>query len=116
MLKRLSIDTAMADEGFDLCEYMRSEFAMQRLLLILRQSQNYCTDNECFSMSRLPGPRDTSSSSNFFMTTLLIIGFAVLMYVLRPNSLRQLTNNTAKDRDNERDSNGDPPVPPPTVQ
>lgn len=116
MLKRLSTDTAMADEGFDMCEYMWSEFAMQRLLLILRQNQNYCTDNECFSMSRLPGPRDTSSSSNFFMTTLLIIGFAVLMYVLRPNSFRQLTNNTAKDRDNERDSNGDPPVPPPTAQ
>ncbi|KOC67186.1 hypothetical protein WH47_11843 [Habropoda laboriosa] len=67
-------------------------------------------------MSRLPLSPETSSSSNFLMT-FLIIAFALIMYVLRPNSLRQLRTNTAKDRDNERDSNGDhPPAPPPTAQ
>ncbi|XP_043788402.1 small integral membrane protein 14 [Apis laboriosa] len=107
----------MADEGFDLCECIwNHEFAMQRLLSILRQSQNYCTDNECFDMSRLPGPRDVPSwNLNFFMI-LLIIVFVVLMYALRPQSLRHLNNDIAKDRNNERDSHDDPPVPPPTIQ
>ncbi|PBC26150.1 small integral membrane protein 14 [Apis cerana] len=107
----------MADEGFDLCECIwNHEFAMQRLLSILRQSQNYCTDNECFDMSRLPGPRDVSSwNLNFFMI-LLIIVFVILMYALRPQSLRHLNNDIAKDRNNERDSHDDPPVPPPTIQ
>ena len=36
------------------------------------------------------------------MTILLVIAFAVLMYAFRPNSLRQLSNDTVKDRDNER--------------
>ncbi|XP_043512433.1 small integral membrane protein 14 [Frieseomelitta varia] len=110
----------MADERSDLCECIWShEFAMQRLLSILRQSQSYCTDNECFSISQLPGPRDDPLPSNFFMTILLVIAFAILMYAFRPNSLRsnsrQSSNDTVKDRDNERDSNNDPPAPPPTA-
>ena len=40
------------------------------------------------------------------MTTLLVIAFAILMYAFRPNSLRsnshQSSNDTVKDRDNER--------------
>ncbi|KAK1133899.1 hypothetical protein K0M31_011685 [Melipona bicolor] len=106
----------MPDKRSDLCECLWShEFAMQRLLSILRQSQSYCTDNECFSMSQLPGPRDDSLPSNFFMTTLLVIAFAIFMYAFRPNSLRQSSNDTVKDRDNERDSNNDPPAPPPSA-
>ncbi|XP_029053225.1 small integral membrane protein 14 [Osmia bicornis bicornis] len=103
-------------ERFDLCECIWShELAMQRLLSILRQSQSYCTDNECFSVSRLPEPSAVPTSSNFYMTC-LIIAFMVLMHVLRPNSLRRLRNNNVKDRDNERDSSDDPPAPPPTTQ
>ncbi|CAD1481206.1 unnamed protein product, partial [Heterotrigona itama] len=50
-----------------------------------------------------PGPRDDDSlPSNFFMTILLVIAFAVLMYAFRPNSLRQVSNDAVKDRDNER--------------
>ena len=39
----------MADGGdFDPCECIFShEMAMRRLLSLLRQSQSYCTDNEC---------------------------------------------------------------------
>ncbi|XP_076755262.1 small integral membrane protein 14 isoform X2 [Xylocopa sonorina] len=106
----------MDDEGLDLCECIwNHELAMQHLLFILRRSQSYCTDNECFNVSRLPGPQDISSSSNFLMTC-LIIAFVVLMYAFRPNSLRQLRNDTTKDRDNERDSNDGPSAPPPTAQ
>ncbi|XP_017752366.1 PREDICTED: small integral membrane protein 14 isoform X2 [Eufriesea mexicana] len=105
----------MADKGSDFCEYIwNHEFVMQRLLSMLQQGQNYCTDNECFSMSQLPGPRNAPPSSNFFTTCLIII-FAVLMYVLRSNCIRQLKNDIVKDRDNENDPNDDPPVPPPTA-
>ncbi|XP_054009001.1 small integral membrane protein 14 [Hylaeus anthracinus] len=101
----------MADERFDLCECIwNHELATQRLLAILRQSQNYCTETECF----LPGSRDVQESSDFF-TTCLIIAFGIIMYVLRPNSLRRLRNDNAKDSDNRRDSNDDPPAPPPTA-
>ena len=38
----------MADGGFDPCECIfNHEMAMRRLLSLLRQSQSYCTDNEC---------------------------------------------------------------------
>ncbi|XP_003706121.1 small integral membrane protein 14 [Megachile rotundata] len=106
----------MADEEFDICERIwNHELAMQRLLSILRQNQNYCTDDECYSLARLPGPSAAPPSNDFFMP-FLIIAFMVLMYVFRPNSLRQIRNNNVKDRDNERDSSDDPPVPPPTMQ
>ena len=43
------IRSIMADGGdFDPCECIFShEMAMRRLLSLLRQSQSYCTDNEC---------------------------------------------------------------------
>ena len=38
----------MGDNGFDPCECIfNHEMAMRRLLSLLRQSQSYCTDNEC---------------------------------------------------------------------
>jgi hypothetical protein len=37
--------------GFDPCECIFShEMAMRRLLSLLRQSQSYCTDNECIQV------------------------------------------------------------------
>ena len=44
----------MADGGdFDPCECIFShEMAMRRLLSLLRQSQSYCTDNECSQVSK----------------------------------------------------------------
>ncbi|CAD7015462.1 unnamed protein product [Ceratitis capitata] len=41
----------MADE-FDGCECVWSpEYAMQRLLAMIRQNQNHCTDTECIDIS-----------------------------------------------------------------
>ena len=41
----------MADGGFDPCECIfNHEMAMRRLLSLLRQSQSYCTDNECIQV------------------------------------------------------------------
>ena len=44
----------MADGGFDPCECIfNHEMAMRRLLSLLRQSQSYCTDNECVQVRRI---------------------------------------------------------------
>ncbi|XP_076233002.1 small integral membrane protein 14 [Calliopsis andreniformis] len=105
----------MADKAFDLCECIWShQFAVQRLLNILRESQSYCSDTECFNLSRLQDPRDDQSSTDF-LTVCLIVAFGFIMYALRPNSLRQIRSNNAKDRDNGPNSNDDPPVPPSTA-
>ena len=41
----------MADGGFDPCECIfNHEMAMRRLLSLLRQSQSYCTENECLQV------------------------------------------------------------------
>ncbi|XP_076627726.1 small integral membrane protein 14 [Colletes latitarsis] len=105
----------MADEGFDPRECIWDhELATQRLLAILRQSQDYCSNTACFSPPRTQRPNDTLASSDFLMTC-LIIAFVLVMYVLGPNTLRRLRNGNTKDRDDERDSNDDPPAPPPTT-
>ncbi|XP_072744706.1 small integral membrane protein 14 [Anoplolepis gracilipes] len=102
----------MSGEGFDPCECMWNHISMQHLLSILRQSQNYCSDTECFSVSRtpLPGPQNTQESSDFLFTC-LIIGFVILMYAFRPRSLRQPSRNITKSN-NEPGSHDDPPSPP----
>lgn len=104
----------MSDD-FDPCEYFwNNELLVQRLLYILRQTQNFCSDTECFSFSRLPGPPPVESSSNFFLTC-LFFAFMVVMYITRPRSLRrpQLESNVTKNRDNISGSNDDLPPPPP---
>lgn len=75
----------MSDE-FDGCECIWShEMAMRRLLSILRNGQSYCTDNECID---LPNAPNQGASGNFFMMMLFMI-FAVILYVMRPASLRR---------------------------
>ena len=83
----------MADGGFDPCECIfNHEMAMRRLLSLLRSSQSYCTDNECFQ-DGLPGPGEGGAAPDNFM--MIMIGWmlmAMMMFFLRPNSMR---NNTA---------------------
>lgn len=75
----------MSDE-FDGCECIWShEMAMRRLLSILRNGQSYCTDNECID---LPNGPNQGVGDNFFMLMLFMI-FAVILYVMRPASLRR---------------------------
>ncbi|XP_031836826.1 small integral membrane protein 14 [Nomia melanderi] len=106
----------MGDKEFDVCEYLwNHELAMQELFSILRQNQYYCSDTECLNLSQFPESRNVSSSTNF-LTTCLIIAFVLVMYALRPRSLRPLRNDNAKDRHNGRDSNEEPPAPPPSTQ
>ncbi|KAL6265073.1 hypothetical protein P5V15_005164 [Pogonomyrmex californicus] len=106
----------MSDEGFDPCECMLNQMSMQHLLSIIRQSQDYCSDTECFSLSRLPlGPQTNIQREHSpFLFTWLIIGFILFLFIFRPNSLRQSTRNVIKTR-NEPDSHSDDPPSPPTV-
>ena len=79
----------MADGGFDPCECIfNHEMAMRRLLSLLRSSQTYCTDNECLQ-DGLPGPGQTDGTSDNFM--MMMIGWmmmAMIMYFMRPQSMR----------------------------
>lgn len=80
----------MAEGGFDPCECICShEHAMRRLLNLLRQSQSFCTDNEC--PQELPGPSSLNSDQNDITWQMILIGWlllALLLFLLRPTSLR----------------------------
>jgi len=103
----------MADGGFDPCECIfNHEMAMRRLLSLLRSSQSYCTDNECFQ-DGLPGPGEGGAAPDNFM--MIMIGWmlmAMMMFFLRPNSMR---NNTAGKPQGPGGNSQGPRDPPPTV-
>ncbi|XP_032688331.1 small integral membrane protein 14-like [Odontomachus brunneus] len=103
----------MSDEGFDLCGCMQRHLSIQQLLSILRQSQDYCTDTECFNVSRLPEPQVVQETPIFFLNICLIFGALILMYAFRPRSLQQLSSDVIKRRSNEPGSRHDPPSSPP---
>ena len=98
----------MADGGFDPCECIfNHEMAMRRLLSLLRSSQTTCTDNECFQ-DGLPGPDGANggtshlnhlnvvnnicitaaSPDNFMMIMIGWMLMAMMMYFMRPSSMR----------------------------
>jgi len=105
----------MAD-GFDPCECIfNHEMAMRRLLSLLRSSQSYCTDEECLQ-DGLPGPGEGTAGKSliypekwklsltlkmiylFFFTPgdpgnfmMMMFGWmmmAMIMYFMRPQSMR----------------------------
>merc|ERR1711899_247145 len=78
----------MADGGFDPCECIfNHEMAMRRLLSLLRQSQSYCTDNEC-AQDGLPGPTEGNGDNTFFMMAMAWVVLAMFLYLFRPSALR----------------------------
>lgn len=80
----------MAEGGFDPCECIWShDQAMQRLISLLRSSQGYCTDNECFQ--EFPGPQNVQPNNGDFNLLFFLMGWMVLalaLYFLRPKSLK----------------------------
>ncbi|XP_076364274.1 small integral membrane protein 14-like [Tachypleus tridentatus] len=90
----------MADLGFDPCKCVWShEHVMQRLISLIRNSQGYCTDTECFQ--EMPGPQGMPSGSSEFTLMLFVLGWllmSVLLYFLRPNSLRGSTSAKPSDQ------------------
>lgn len=104
----------MSDEGMDPCECIWShEMAMRRLVSLLRQSQSYCTDNEC--LQELPGslPASQGTENNFMLMVICWMIVVMFLFIMRPKSLR---NSKDKPRDHGNDANGSfPPPPPPTA-
>lgn len=100
----------MADGGFDPCECIFShEMAMRRLLSLLRQSQSYCTDNECVQ-DGLPGPGQGNGGDNSFMLMAVAwVVLAMVLYLLRPQSMRG--QGDAKPNNNNQGGPRDPEPP-----
>jgi len=105
----------MADGGFDPCECIfNHEMAMRRLLSLLRQSQSYCTDNEC-AQDGLPGPTEGNGDNTFFMMAMAWVVLAMFLYLFRPSALRgDAKGNRGGGPGNQRDedpmSDRDPPA------
>ncbi|XP_044015422.1 small integral membrane protein 14-like isoform X2 [Aphidius gifuensis] len=95
----------MGDEGFNVCECISNFEMMQRLLSLLRQSQAYCTDNECLSLSRLPAPEENGD----FLMIGMAFAVMILLYLFRPNSLRQGPSDE-KHHGNSSEPHDDPPA------
>lgn len=76
-------------EDFDPCECVFShEGAMRRLISLLRNSQGYCTPEECFSTP--PGPAVSQSGGTdgtMMMFTMGWLLLALVLYFMRPASL-----------------------------
>jgi len=78
----------MAEGGFDPCECIFSqEAALRRLISLLRNSQSYCTDTECYQ--EMPGPQPSSDGDfGFMMFTVAWVLIAAVLFLARPNILR----------------------------
>ncbi|KAM3624613.1 uncharacterized protein V6R79_025555 [Siganus canaliculatus] len=80
----------MAEGGFDPCECICThEHAMRRLINLLRQSQSYCTDTQC--PQELPGPGGPVNGGGDLTMLMVVMGWmvlALLLFLLRPSSLR----------------------------
>ncbi|XP_022257550.1 small integral membrane protein 14-like [Limulus polyphemus] len=75
---------------------------------LLRSSQGYCTDSECFQ--EMPGPQGappTGGEFNFMMFLLGWLLIAVILFFLRPNSLRG--SRTTKPSGGQGPNNQPPP-------
>jgi len=61
---------------------------MRRLLSLLRSSQGHCTDSECFQ-DGLPGPENPQGADgSFMMMAMAWMVMAFMMYLMRPQSMR----------------------------
>jgi len=104
----------MGDEGMDPCECIWGhEMAMRRLLSLLRQSQSYCTDTECFE--DVAGPQTRNQGENFFFMALICV-FAIALVILRPrNMLRGQIDDNSKPSSGSGNEDGSSGSPPPTA-
>ncbi|XP_077299313.1 small integral membrane protein 14 [Arctopsyche grandis] len=96
----------MGDQAMDPCECISQEFAVRRLLSLLRQTQSYCLDTHC--LEELNHPESDATSENFLLMT-LVMAFAMIIYFLRPRSSRQNVH------DQKVPSNNQGPQPPPNA-
>lgn len=104
---------------FDPCECIFSPAgAMRRLISLLRQSQNYCTDEQCFGEAPGPQSSEGDSSLTMFMMFVVWVVLAATLYMFRPASLQEGTSkpvNDEYDDDHSRRDNNEPRQPPPVM-
>ncbi|XP_029601599.1 small integral membrane protein 14 isoform X2 [Salmo trutta] len=104
----------MAEGGFDPCECIcPQEKAMRRLINLLRQSQSYCTDTEC--PQDIPGPSGSVGGGDLTVPMVLMgwMVLVLLLFLLRPNSLRGSTAPPAgKPTGPHSSRDQEPPSPP----
>ncbi|XP_070684281.1 small integral membrane protein 14 [Pempheris klunzingeri] len=106
----------MAEGGFDPCECICThEYAMRRLINLLRQSQSYCTDTDC--PQELPGPSGPvggGGGGGDLTLPMVLMGWmvlALLLFLLRPSSLRG-PRPTDKSTGPHNSDGREPPAPP----
>ncbi|XP_056643726.1 small integral membrane protein 14-like [Diorhabda sublineata] len=97
----------MSNENFNPCEIfwdqVNHELSMRRLLNVLRNSQSYCTDNECLD----EGSNSNATNPDQFLLIGLAFFAALFLYYFRPRPQAALGNS--KPNNNGNDSNGSPP-------
>jgi len=100
---------------FDPCECIFSPAgAMRRLISLLRQSQNYCTDEQCFGEQ--PGPQSNGDTGmTMFMMFVAWVVLAATLYLFRPTSIRDGSKPASRDHDNDHNDGGGPRTPPPVM-
>jgi len=92
---------------FDPCECVWShELATRRLINMIRQQQDYCTDSECFTEGT---PANSEQSTAVFFIGIWFL-IATVLFFLRPRSAVP----SEKNRD-QMGPNYDPPTPPPLL-
>jgi hypothetical protein len=99
--------------GMDPCECVWShEMAMQRLMNLLRNSQSFCTDNECIQDG--PGALNPGAAAGYSTLMLVMFGWIIMataLFLLRPASLRRSPDS--KPAPNSAGNDDDqPPAPP----
>jgi len=107
---RLISKPKMSD--IDPCECVdifNHESAMRRLINLLRDSQNACTDGGC---EELPGnPGMPAGTDGYMMLMLGWVVVATMLYFMRPNSMRP----ALPEKPSPSSGDGPPPPPPPAV-
>merc|ERR1712147_38383 len=105
---RLFLFSTMADACECVCSY---QWAMRRLMQILNQAQNYCTDDGC---NDGPGHGqnggDGGNNNTNTMMMMFFMFFALVMFMMRPAD-----RNRQGDEKPSGSNNGNHPPPPPDV-
>ncbi|XP_072044675.1 small integral membrane protein 14-like isoform X2 [Amphiura filiformis] len=99
----------MAEGGFDPCECIWGhESAMRRLIDMLRDSQNTCSDSQCDL--QLPGP-DANQDGGYFMMMMMMgwLVLALVLFLFRPASMRGRGDDKPSPLNQDP---GPPPAPP----
>ncbi|XP_066158173.1 small integral membrane protein 14 [Euwallacea fornicatus] len=99
-----------SEDGFNSCECIwNHEMAMRRLLNVLRNSQNLCTDTECFEPGVNPSDEATQPENLYLLTFLIGIAFLFFFFRPRPQRIEPF------EKPSSGNSNNPPPSAPPAI-